>query len=189
MIKRKQHGFTIVELLVVIVVIAILAIITIVAYNGIQSRARDNQRYADAKSIMKALEIYKADKGYYPRWSAPQSTHAATCASHTNGYSYSDATDGTWLGDLVTSKTIPQVPLAPGNDCTSFYRYLSPGATTYNCPSRTKNYYILEIQGVENVAAPADAVDPSDGSNWKPCTGATAGWGGGAHAWIFTNDE
>lgn len=37
---RKQTGFTIVELLIVIVVIGILAAITIVAYNGIQERAR-----------------------------------------------------------------------------------------------------------------------------------------------------
>ena len=35
-----QHGFTIVELLIVIVIIGILAAITIVAYNGIQDRAR-----------------------------------------------------------------------------------------------------------------------------------------------------
>jgi prepilin-type N-terminal cleavage/methylation domain-containing protein len=40
LVGKKQTGFTIVELLIVIVVIGILAAITIVAYNGIQDRAR-----------------------------------------------------------------------------------------------------------------------------------------------------
>ena len=38
--RNTSHGFTIVELLIVIVVIGVLAAITIVAYNGIQKRAR-----------------------------------------------------------------------------------------------------------------------------------------------------
>jgi prepilin-type N-terminal cleavage/methylation domain-containing protein len=186
---RSSGGFTIVELLIVIVVIGILAAITIVAYNGIQSRARDSIRYADAKAIVKALEIYKADKGYYPQWDANNTTTAALCAGHTNGYSYSDATDGTWLKSLVIGNAITKVPTAPSNGCTSYYRYLYPGATTYNCPARTTNYYILEIVGVESMATPADASDPSDGSNWKPCPAATAGWGAGAAVWVFTKDE
>lgn len=65
-IHKKQGGFTIVELLIVIVVIAILAAITIVAYNGIQQRARDSTRTSDIVSIQKALELYRADNGIYP---------------------------------------------------------------------------------------------------------------------------
>ena len=59
--KRKQTGFTIVELLIVVVVIAILAAITIVAYTGIQTRARDSSRDVAVKSIRNALEMYKND--------------------------------------------------------------------------------------------------------------------------------
>ena len=63
---RKNLGFTIVELLIVVVVIAILAAITIVAYNGIQARAYDSTVRSDLSQVMKKLEIYKVDNGSYP---------------------------------------------------------------------------------------------------------------------------
>jgi general secretion pathway protein G len=62
---RPQSGFTIVELLIVIVVIGILAAITIVAYNGIQSRARETSLRSDLTNIAKQLEMYHVD-GDYP---------------------------------------------------------------------------------------------------------------------------
>lgn len=62
---QKQTGFTIVELLIVIVVIGILAAITIVAFNGVQSRARDTQRKSDLAQLAKAIHYYAADKGDY----------------------------------------------------------------------------------------------------------------------------
>jgi prepilin-type N-terminal cleavage/methylation domain-containing protein len=64
---NTKHGFTIVELLIVIVVIAILAAITIVAYNGIQTRARTAEKVSDVSAVMKQLELFYADNGYYPR--------------------------------------------------------------------------------------------------------------------------
>ena len=62
-ITRKQDGFTIVELLIVIVVIAILAAISVVAYTGIQQRARDSKRANDIAQIKKALLAYDALHG------------------------------------------------------------------------------------------------------------------------------
>ena len=185
--RKSASGFTIVELLIVIVVIAVLATITVVAYNGIQTRARDSIRYADAKVIIKALELYKADKGSYPP-TGP--TTAAICpTAHTNGYDYSDATDGKWLQALITGGYVSKVPVAPNNGCTSYYRYLRPTATSYGCSSRTSSYYILEVVGVESQPTPSDASDPSNGTNWQPCVGATAGWGAGASSWVFTRDD
>lgn len=63
----KQPGFTIVELLIVIVVIGILAAITIVAYSGVQTRARTAEKVSDVAAVMKQLEMFYVDKGYYPR--------------------------------------------------------------------------------------------------------------------------
>jgi len=65
---RKNRGFTIVELLVVIVVIGILASITIVSYTGVTAKANTVSAQAAANSAIKKLEAYNADVsgGGYP---------------------------------------------------------------------------------------------------------------------------
>lgn len=62
----RKHGFTIVELLIVIVVIAILAAIAVVAYTGIQSRAYTNRASSELAAIARAVQLYHADRGSYP---------------------------------------------------------------------------------------------------------------------------
>lgn len=72
--EKKQSGFTIVELLIVIVVIAILAAITVVAYNGIQNRAKASAAQTAAsqasKRVMQAAiesgtEVYPDDQAAF----------------------------------------------------------------------------------------------------------------------------
>ncbi len=65
-LKKKQSGFTIVELLIVIVVIGILAGLVITTFNGIQQKARDTERETDVKALHSQLEAFWAQKGYYP---------------------------------------------------------------------------------------------------------------------------
>jgi prepilin-type N-terminal cleavage/methylation domain-containing protein len=63
---RRQSGFTIVELLIVIVVIGILAVITVVAYNGIQSRARVANTQGALAQANKKLGVFSVDNSMYP---------------------------------------------------------------------------------------------------------------------------
>lgn len=65
-LKRKEKGFTIVELLIVIVVIGILAAIVIVTFTGVQKKARDSERKSDINAINSLLEVYYADNAVYP---------------------------------------------------------------------------------------------------------------------------
>lgn len=81
---KRDRGFTIVELLIVIVVIAILAAITIVAYNGVQNRARDTNNKTDAVSLVKVAEAVNADTGAYPSAGGTPST-ANLIASFNSG--------------------------------------------------------------------------------------------------------
>lgn len=74
---KKDRGFTIVELLIVIVIIAILAAIVIVAYNGITNRAKTSKALAAAQAIQQKAEAYNAEVGYYPAASSDFGTDAS----------------------------------------------------------------------------------------------------------------
>lgn len=63
---KRQEGFTIVELLIVIVVIGILAALVITTFTGIQQRARNTERETDIKAMHGQVEAYYAENGYYP---------------------------------------------------------------------------------------------------------------------------
>ena len=126
----RRKGFTIVELLIVIVVIGILAAITIVAYNGIQTRARDTQRASDLSSIVKALEIYRTTNGLYP---------AATSTAGAGSWEESNETAGTFMEYLNVSKT----PTDPTNNGTYRYRYHRYNAGYGGCTASRGAYYVL----------------------------------------------
>lgn len=73
---KKQHGFTIVELLIVIIVVGILAAITVVSYNSTQQRARDARMVATVTQYKDLLKLYKVNKGTYP---SPANTTYTAC--------------------------------------------------------------------------------------------------------------
>ena len=102
--RNTRHGFTIVELLIVIVVIGILAAITVVAYNGIQIRAQDAKRTQDIGNIKKSLLSYDALYGGVP-------LTAAYGGSGAGGWD--NSTRANWLNFLVASSG--QMPRDPVN--------------------------------------------------------------------------
>ena len=64
--KASRHGFTIVELLIVIVVIAVLAAITIATYQGIQQRANNAAIIDAASKSVRMIQAYIATNEAYP---------------------------------------------------------------------------------------------------------------------------
>lgn len=63
---QNKHGFTIVELLIVIVVIAILAALTVVAFTSVQQRAANTSIAQTANGWMRVLKLSKAETGRWP---------------------------------------------------------------------------------------------------------------------------
>lgn len=100
---KKDRGFTIVELLIVIVIIAVLAAITIVAYNGITNRAKDANNKTDATSIAKVAEAINADSGSYPTGT----TDATLTTSFNTASTTTKLPPGVAVKYLATAGTAP----------------------------------------------------------------------------------
>lgn len=65
-LRKRNEGFTIVELLIVIVVIGILAALVLNTFQGVQQRARDTERKTDVNALHTQVEVFYNDNGYYP---------------------------------------------------------------------------------------------------------------------------
>lgn len=83
------HGFTLIELVIVIVVIAILATISAVMYSGIRERAQDVKMESNASTVIKGTKIAEVESGslVYPEG---QPSNPEAFARHYNFGSLAD---------------------------------------------------------------------------------------------------
>jgi general secretion pathway protein G len=65
--KRSDHGFTLIELMVVIVILGILAGLIIPRIMGRPDEARRAKARIQIEGIETALKMYKLDNGSYPK--------------------------------------------------------------------------------------------------------------------------
>lgn len=103
-LSKKQTGFTLVELLVVITIIAILATIGYVIFTGMRDRAYNAKVIAGARQYYAAINDYYAMTDTYPETSGEQEgdTVALTCL----GTGYAGGTCGTVTGVEVMEDAV-----------------------------------------------------------------------------------
>jgi len=126
-LRRKQSGFTIIELLIVIIVIGILATLVITTFSGIQRNARNRAREADTNALHSQIEYYYGQNSKYP--TLANLNDAAWRATNLKGLDVGALTD-----PQGTSATIAAAPAAgaysyavtptdcnnSGTDCTAY---------------------------------------------------------------------
>jgi general secretion pathway protein G len=64
---RRPHGFTLVEMLLVLVILAVLAAIVIPKFSGRSEQARVTATKSQISSIELALDAFEVDNGFYPK--------------------------------------------------------------------------------------------------------------------------
>jgi type IV pilus assembly protein PilA len=117
---RKQEGFTLVELMVVVLIIGILVAIAIPVFNSAKKNAQKKSCFANQRTIDGAVNSYQAEWGVYPAGGAAG------------------------IGDLTggTDPYLKTAPINPGT--TTGYSLVGTGANAgiecNGCPTATGDY-------------------------------------------------
>jgi prepilin-type N-terminal cleavage/methylation domain-containing protein len=110
---KRNKGFTIIELLIVVAIIGILAAIIVASLNNARARGRDVRRIRDIQEMHNAIELYIAQNGYAPTIGDP------VCGDPNTGGSQCYTTEfsgGLSWADLQ-SELSPYIPKLPKDPC------------------------------------------------------------------------
>ena len=91
---RKQSGFTLLELVIVIAILAVIGGAALVAYDGLDTKAAKSQATFNLAAIDKGVRLSKAITGNYPDDLDLVVNSDATIATHTGNTAVSAATGG-----------------------------------------------------------------------------------------------
>jgi general secretion pathway protein G len=107
--NRRAHGFTLVELLIVVIILAILAAIVVPQFADSANDARQAAYNTDLSNLRAVVELYRQQHGAYP------GAVAATAGTCVNGSAVVAA-----VGSAAFEAQLTNYTNAAGQACTGF---------------------------------------------------------------------
>ncbi|MDR3582450.1 MAG: type II secretion system protein [Candidatus Pacebacteria bacterium] len=116
---KKEKGFTLIEILIVVAIIAVLASIVIVGVGPAQQSGRDARRISDLQNVRNGLQLYYSKCGFYPG----ATSGSTLCPAQTNSYAgMTTALTGSNLG-------ISSIPVDPSSNRNYYYAASADGSS------------------------------------------------------------
>lgn len=102
---KRQDGFTLIEMFIVIAIIGILAGIVLRGTAGFQQSARDTRRIGDLKNVQTYLELYFNRCGHYPGDASCGNTPPTNWSGIVNALASVTSSPGNIPKDPVSSRS------------------------------------------------------------------------------------
>ncbi len=142
---NKQHGFTIIELTVVVVILIILSTLVALTYSGVRSKNRNSQRQQDINALQGQLEAYYAQTDKYPTFA--NLNDAAWRTANLKNLSATALKDPGWKKsskDCTSGDTAVAVN-QPKTNCYSYQVTASDGSACDNAKIPCAHYTLTAI--------------------------------------------
>jgi len=160
---KKIHGFTLIEILVVISIISVLAGVLYANFSGARAEARDKVRKNTVMEMQIALQLYKATYGVYPErgcgvttgWVGP-GTHSEPWGNNTSCEEYIVGLAPDFIAEL------PRDPNQEYDDNTGYIYQVDATRTAYKFLS----HRAVEQDFVEDYDHPLSRCPEATGSLW-----------------------
>ncbi len=123
--KKLQHGFTLIELMIVVAIIGILAAIAVPAYQDYTIRSRVSEAAALASAARTAVDVSYSETGSL---GATLTTHASLGLAQPISYTSKYVTSVTvGANGVITVQLAPENSLGPAKSTTVVYSPVAQG--------------------------------------------------------------